>query len=376
MRVGLVGWGCRTGLGQLNADLAALAPWLTAWLVPEHPRLGMASELLPARKALPCAATGDERRYELFLDGVDAILFVERQYVREGFDLVEAAAARGKLVCAIPMLEFLRDDESWLARAGLLWAPTRWSRAELRALAARRACHARASGEARWRSPWERRLAGGRLGVDLARFAFRPRERCERFLFVNGWGGYMARKGADLVARAAALAPEVPLRVRSQVELPELPPHVELELRDAPERDALYAEGDVLVAPSRWEGYGHTLYEAQACGLPVLTTDAPPMDECGGTPLPVARKALLKARRRLLSHEVAPETLASAMRALHGRPLGAESLAARRRMERHHDLRRTLAALGKAIERTWRSGPAPRPAADQPAASHEPSMER
>jgi len=376
MRVGLVGWACRTGLGQLNADLAGLAPWLSAWLVPEHPSLGMAGELLPAGKAVPCAASGDEPRYERFLDAVDAILFVERQYVREGFDLVEGAHARRKLVCAIPMMEFLRDDEPWLSRAELLWAPTRWSRAELRALAARRACLARTSGDPRWRSPWAHRVAGGRLGVDLARFSFHPRERCERFLFVNGRGGYLGRKGADLVARAAALVPEIPLRVRSQVALPELPPHVEVDLRDAPERDALYAGADVLLAPSRWEGFGHTLYEAQACGLPVLTTGAPPMDECGGTRLPVARSALLKARRRLRSHEVAPEALARAMGALHGRPLGAASRAARRRMERQHDLRRTLVALCGALERAWRARPPQRRAGVQVPASLAPSSER
>ena len=36
---------------------------------------------------------------------------------------------------------------------------------------------------------------------------------------------------------------------------------------------------DVCVAPSRWEGLGLHLYESMALGLPVITNDAPPMNE-------------------------------------------------------------------------------------------------
>ena len=58
-------------------------------------------------------------------------------------------------------------------------------------------------------------------------------------------------------------------------------PRVEVILEDLPisEHMALFASGDVCLAPSRWEGLGLHLYEAMALGLPVITNDAPPMNE-------------------------------------------------------------------------------------------------
>jgi glycosyltransferase involved in cell wall biosynthesis len=58
-------------------------------------------------------------------------------------------------------------------------------------------------------------------------------------------------------------------------------PRIEVILEDLPidEHLRLFAEADVCVAPSRWEGLGLHLYEALALGLPVITNDNPPMNE-------------------------------------------------------------------------------------------------
>jgi 1,2-diacylglycerol 3-alpha-glucosyltransferase len=58
-------------------------------------------------------------------------------------------------------------------------------------------------------------------------------------------------------------------------------PRIDVILEDLPldEHMRLFASADVCVAPSRWEGLGLHLYEAMALGLPVITNDAPPMNE-------------------------------------------------------------------------------------------------
>ncbi|MDX6582825.1 MAG: hypothetical protein QOI10_2009 [Solirubrobacterales bacterium] len=58
-------------------------------------------------------------------------------------------------------------------------------------------------------------------------------------------------------------------------------PRVEVILDDLPTDEHLrrFAATDVCVAPSRWEGLGLHLYESMGLGLPVITNDAPPMNE-------------------------------------------------------------------------------------------------
>jgi glycosyltransferase involved in cell wall biosynthesis len=46
---------------------------------------------------------------------------------------------------------------------------------------------------------------------------------------------------------------------------------------------ALYSDATALLFPSREEGFGWPILEAQACGCPVITTDRAPMTEIAGT---------------------------------------------------------------------------------------------
>lgn len=119
-------------------------------------------------------------------------------------------------------------------------------------------------------------------GVDLARFRVLGRwamDRPLRFVFV---GSLQARKGIPALIEAwrrlsprggelwlvgpvapqvRRLIPELPgLSVRGPVPNAELP--------------QLFAECDVFVFPSLFEGFGLVILEAMACGLPVITTEA------------------------------------------------------------------------------------------------------
>ena len=117
-----------------------------------------------------------------------------------------------------------------------------------------------------------------------------------------------------------------------------MPPNV--ELRDASERnERLYDEGEVCVLPSHWEGLGLPLLECQAAGMPLVTTDAAPMNE--HQPLatrPSARTETISIHRNfpLAAHLPDPDDLVRVLRGLVGTDVREASRAARSFVERRH----------------------------------------
>ena len=88
----------------------------------------------------------------------------------------------------------------------------------------------------------------------------------------------------DAYARHRARAPApLPLRLAGRLRLGGLPPGVEVEAAPGPERLAeLYAGAAALVHPSLHEGFGLTLAEAMAAGVPVAAGRSPGVTEtCG-----------------------------------------------------------------------------------------------
>jgi glycosyltransferase involved in cell wall biosynthesis len=57
---------------------------------------------------------------------------------------------------------------------------------------------------------------------------------------------------------------------------------VEVAMPDNELLEALYSTAMVLLYPSRFEGFGWPIIEAQACGCPVICSDHEPMSEVGG----------------------------------------------------------------------------------------------
>lgn len=120
--------------------------------------------------------------------------------------------------------------------------------------------------------------------VDLERLPFRNRTRAERFVTVYGMGGPNDRRSIRAIVEAWRLlgkeAP--PLLINAQkkpdeIEGVELPKSVKLVVGLAARASDLYMDSDVAIMPSKYEGVGLSLIEAQACGLPVITSNMEPM---------------------------------------------------------------------------------------------------
>lgn len=110
--------------------------------------------------------------------------------------------------------------------------------------------------------------------------------------FFHSAGMNPDRKGTDLLLEAfSQLTASSRLIIHTQVDLASVLAkkvplikellqngHLEVIERTVP-APGLYHLGDIYVYPSRLDGIGLSLVEAAACGLPLIATDVPPMNE-------------------------------------------------------------------------------------------------
>lgn len=123
-------------------------------------------------------------------------------------------------------------------------------------------------------------------GIDTEVFGpvERPPSERVRFFHPAGWGGLHARRGTQAVIdafREAKLANAELLVHTQHGEGVERQGNITIRHGTVPREELvrMYQESDVAVLPSKWEGLGLTFLEAMGCGLPIITVDAPPMNE-------------------------------------------------------------------------------------------------
>ena len=347
-KVGLVGWNTSSGLGYQALDLARHLS-IDRWLIPLHPHF--ATQWMPRVRCrvdvvpLRCGAN----RLRTWLTGLDWLLFAERPYFSQ---VVPIARRLGVNVACVPNWEFLHPGLDWLPHVELMICPTRHTYQHV--------CDWRL----RYGFGWQAKY--GPAPIDVGRFAFRRRRHCRRFVFVNGWGGGRGRypdgaptayprKGVELIAAAARAAPHLPFTVYSQrSNLPPLPANVELRAPPADNR-RLYDDGDVCVQPSHWEGIGLQLLECQAAGMPLVTTDAPPMNEyrpLAAVPVSGTEVVLLCQDQPISSQLMKAEDLAETLDRIFGTDISEASLRARQFIERERSWTRWKSALDEMLQVT------------------------
>lgn len=125
-------------------------------------------------------------------------------------------------------------------------------------------------------------------GTDISKFNYSCRESTQLTFFHSA--GLSNRKGTDVLIDAfieGKLYTQSKLIIHTQMPIEKLTNRSKESFDDfnitiiektvpAP---GLYHLGDVYVYPTTLDGLGLTMYEALACGLPVIATDCPPMNE-------------------------------------------------------------------------------------------------
>lgn len=346
LRLGLVGPNSRFGLGHINRAMAKhLRP--KRWLMAGAPGGGTFRN---RRFLCPMTFAGiDEDRVVCdWLRGLDAIVFVESPIFPS---LCAAARRQGVLVICHPNWEWLHPGLAWLGDVDVMLCPTRSTAAMLTT----------------WRHQFGFRWTVETLPwpIDVGSFPFRRRERCERFVYVHGSGGASARRGglaSDIIRRkglrplleAVREVPQIPLIVyASRDEFDRVPPNVEVRTPPKRNRD-LYFDGDVCLQPSLWEGLGLPLLECQAAGMPLITTDLPPMNEHSPYAVIPATEVVagLSPDLWIPAANICPDDIARVMRAAHGQQIPLASGQARAFVVREHNWRRVRKGLLRKIT-TW-----------------------
>jgi len=321
MRLALVGWGGDSGVGRELIDAYRHLP-VQALFIMENRHKPTRKDLLPAGVPACLASAGDlEGQMERFLDEhkPDTVLTWE---LPGSWNFPGIWARRGISWKNVVHWDWFAGQHMNVWRMADLVAPNRICAQELR-------------------EKYSLPSTYLPVPVDTERLAWKERRRAELFISVYGFGGFHDRRSIpELVAAWKAMAKPPPLIIRAQVPPGELertgrPNSIRVEVGNLPEPADLWETGDIAVQPSRYEGLGLSMLEAQARGVPVIAVNAPPMNEIACELLVgVERVETLSVMGKpLLSHVPSSDSIRKVVESLEGRDLAPLSRAARHRVE-------------------------------------------
>jgi glycosyltransferase involved in cell wall biosynthesis len=257
-RWAIIGFKDETGLGRMSADLRALLAGIRFFALPSRRMAGRALD--PDESAFDPAAS--EADLERMLSGLVGVIFFEA--IPHPALLSIAQRLRIATVC-VPMWEWFNPAEKSWPLCSRFICPNEMCRRVLGRLGFHKTSVL----------PWP---------INLDALPQREITGPAR-TFVHNAGLFEPddRKGTQLTIEAfeRVKLPDLRLIVRSQNTLPFASDDRRIELRpgNLAHHADLYADGDAVIQPSKAEGLGFGILEALASGMPVITTDYPPMNE-------------------------------------------------------------------------------------------------
>jgi glycosyltransferase involved in cell wall biosynthesis len=249
-----------TGFGRQARDIRKVLGIARQIVIPserltDHP-LAPDTEVLLPRDA-------PESRVKEVLRGVQGIVFFERPGWHE--HLLRCARELGVLTVCVPNWEwFMGGDAKW-DNCDLFACPNEMALRTVRSYG-RNNCV---------RLPWC-------LDIESLPTQF-VKGPARTFVHNAGLVDGDDRKGTrdtiDAFRRTGRKDIRLIVRLQKEVPLPEIDERIDLRVGNVQHYADLYRDVDVAIQPSKMEGIGFMILEAVCAGLPVITTDYPPMNE-------------------------------------------------------------------------------------------------
>jgi len=259
-RWAVVGFKDETGLGRMAQDVRRVLGIGRQIVIPSERVDG-----LPAEGEDECIirSTDSIEKLKRALEGLQGLILLERCAWHP--ELMAVSAQLNLATVCVPMWEWFRGDQLEFARCTLFACPTQFTLNVVRKYGFENSVYVQ----------W---------ALDLDALPKRSVKGQARIFIHNaGLIDHDDRKGTRDTIEAFKKVKRQDLRliIRLQKEapLPALDERIHLHVGNIKSHSSLYEEGDVAIQPSKMEGLGFMVLEPVCTGIPVITTDYPPMNE-------------------------------------------------------------------------------------------------
>jgi glycosyltransferase involved in cell wall biosynthesis len=249
-----------TGFGRQASDVRSVLGFGHHLVIPserldDHPIDGLSERWLPANAS--------PESIRSLISGLEGILFFERHAWHP--HILQIAREMGVVTVCVPNWEWFNGNAPEWQYCDLFVCPSRFTEKIVHSYGFTNTCSL----------PWP---------IDLAKLPLRQVSGPARHFIHNaGLVDPDDRKGTrDTIQAFSRMSRgdiRLTVRLQKQVPLPPVDERVEIVVGNLERVSDLYATGDICVQPSKMEGIGFMVLEPACAGIPVITTNYPPMSE-------------------------------------------------------------------------------------------------